>query len=188
MELVLLNFPIKAAFRKAFLTPQSSLLRRFCVLLKPTASCFLSKLSWIRSPSPLWSGSSLTFVSIAPALENFDSFPEVPPLCVPCSGSQPTQGHLELSQGLSCYSPFWPSSPGPPAVGEGAVGRGKTSPGFKCCSWNSPIPLLFDDFESWSTYFIIALQLQVTDIRNFVTAMCYHGRRKNKDYTLDAQA
>ena len=121
MELVLLNFPIKTAFRKAFLTPQSSLLCRFCVLFKPTVSCFLSKIPWIWSRSPLWSGSSLTLVSIAPALENFDSFPEVPPLCVPCSGSQPTQGHLELSQGLGSYSPFCPSSPGPLQLGKGLL-------------------------------------------------------------------
>lgn len=186
MELVLLNFPIKAAFRRAFLTPRTPLSVVLCIV--QTYGALLSGKTFLGlSPSPLWSGSSLTYVCIAPALDNFDSFSEVFPLCVSCFRSQSWQGHLELSKSLSLYSPFWPSSPQGPLQSL-AVGRGKTSPGFKCCSWNSPVPLLSDGFESWSTSFITVLQLQVEDPRNCVTAVCSHSWRKNKDYTLDAQA
>lgn len=64
--------PHEGSVQESFLPPQRSLCC-FSELFVNMATCIQSKVSWTDSPTPLWSGSSLTFVFIALVQMNFNS-------------------------------------------------------------------------------------------------------------------
>ena len=167
---LVLRFPAKAVFRRASLTLQSTVLWCFCVLFKDVATCFLSS---FQDPFPfltvIWIFPSLCLCR--PVLTNFTSIPWRFSSVGACSRRIPGRVTGEFT-GL--FWPYWWQSL--------AEGRGKTPPGFACCSQNPPTyPLLLGGFSLWSPPVIA---LQVTDVRNFLTVIYYYRGRRSKGYVL----
>lgn len=88
--------PHEDSVQESFLPPQSSLCC-FSELFVNMATCIQSKVSWTDSPTPLWSGSSLTFVFIVLVQVNFNSIPWSFSFVGDLLGEDPWQGGLRAA-------------------------------------------------------------------------------------------